>query len=131
MKLFSNTVNALESGLNYSSLKEKAISTNIANVDTPYYKAKSVSFKLNLENAMEEFQGNATNARHFNISSSSGQHPMSVSSRGDLIFNHNENNVDIDKEMTLLAENQIYFYALSDLINGKFASLKSVIKGGR
>ena len=45
MKIFSNTFHTLEQGLNYSSLKQKAFSQNIANVDTPNYKAKDVSFK--------------------------------------------------------------------------------------
>ena len=45
MNLFGNTITALEQGLNYSTTKGKVISQNIANVDTPNYKAKNVSFK--------------------------------------------------------------------------------------
>ena len=36
---------AIERGLDYSATKGKAISQNIANIDTPNYKAKNVSFK--------------------------------------------------------------------------------------
>ena len=45
MNLFGNTISVLESGLNYSATKGKTISQNIANVDTPNYKAKNVNFK--------------------------------------------------------------------------------------
>ncbi|MGM7681707.1 flagellar basal body rod protein FlgB [Cytobacillus sp. Hm23] len=131
MKLFSDTINTLQTGLNYSSQKEKVIANNIANVDTPNYKAKSVNFKSELASAVDEVRGYKTNDRHFDLSSSTSQHPISITSQSEQMYSHNGNNVDIDKEMTNLAENQIYFYALSDLLNGKFSSLKSVIKGGR
>lgn len=36
----------------------------------------------------------------------------------------------MDQEMVKLAENQIYYNALVDRINGKFNTLKTVIKGG-
>lgn len=47
-----------------------------------------------------------------------------------MTYNHNGNSVDIDKEMTELAENQIYYQALVERINGKFNSIKSVLNGG-
>lgn len=40
MKLFNNTFNHLAQGLDYASTKNKVIANNIANVDTPNYKAK-------------------------------------------------------------------------------------------
>lgn len=46
------------------------------------------------------------------------------------MYSHNGNNVDIDKEMAELAENQIYYNGLVDRINGKFGSLQTVIRGG-
>jgi flagellar basal-body rod protein FlgB len=39
--------------------------------------------------------------------------------------------VDIDKEMSDLAENQIYYYTMIDQLAGKFQSLQTVIKGGK
>ncbi|TXK91787.1 flagellar basal body rod protein FlgB, partial [Parageobacillus sp. SY1] len=37
----------------------------------------------------------------------------------------------IDQEMSYLAENQIYYNALVEQLNGKFTTLKTVIKGGK
>ena len=45
MNLFWHAISSLERGLNYSTTKGQVISQNVANVDTPNYKAKGVSFK--------------------------------------------------------------------------------------
>ena len=131
MKLFSNTVNLIEQGLNYSSLKSKAISQNIANVDTPNYKAKKISFK-----SIMDQQTNALNHPSFKTDSRHYEFNKPVS-KGLQIMNHNTNynsagnNVDMDSEMSDLATNQIYYNALVERLNGNFQTLKSVIQGGK
>ncbi|WP_066289066.1 flagellar basal body rod protein FlgB [Bacillus sp. FJAT-29937] len=131
MKLFSNSITTLENGLNYSSLKQKVISQNIANEATPGYKAKDVSFKQSLETAINRsLEANRTDQRHFTFKSS----PLSnigIINRKNVSYNHNGNSVDIDNEMTDLAGNQIYYNALIDRISGKFSSLQTVIRGGK
>ncbi|MCP3739087.1 flagellar basal body rod protein FlgB [Rossellomorea sp. BNER] len=129
MNLFSSTFNVLEAGLNYSSLKQKITSQNIANIDTPNYKAKEVSFNQHFQNALHNLEANRTDPRHFTFSNGSS-HPTVIQKK-NFQYNHNGNGVDLDKEMTELAKNQIYFNALSDRMNGKFNSLKSVIRGGK
>jgi flagellar basal-body rod protein FlgB len=129
VKLFSNTFTSLERGLDYASLNQKVISQNIANVDTPDYKAKEVEFKTVLHNSINQLEAKRTNSRHFTFHSSD-RHPGVITKTG-YQYNHNGNGVDLDKEMSEMAENQIYFNALSDRINGKFNSLKSVIRGGK
>ncbi len=129
MKLFSNTFNILGKGMDYSFAKEKAISNNIANVDTPYYKAKEVSFKSELNNAMG-VEASRTNNRHYDFSTTD-RNSFIVSEKKGLTFRHDGNNVDMDKEMSELAENQIYYNALTERISGKFQSLSSVIRGGK
>ncbi|MET3194459.1 flagellar basal body rod protein FlgB [Bacillus sp. OAE603] len=131
MKLFSSTITALEKGLDYSVQKQKAISQNIANADTPNYKAKDVTFKSFFENEMNaNFMANKTNSKHFDFKY--GQTSSnSIIEKSDTSYSHNGNNVDLDTEMAQLAENQIYNQALVDRINGQFNTLKSVIRGGK
>ena len=130
MKLFSNTIHSLEKALDYSALRQKVISDNIANVDTPNYKAQDVSFKNLLSNEMNsQLRANRTNEKHFEFTSSKRSN-SSIITKNDTAFNHNGNNVDIDKEMALLAENQIYYNAVTERISGKFNTLNTVIKGG-
>ena len=116
--------------MNYSATKGKTISQNIANVDTPNYKAKNVSFKevfANVKaNSLEAYR---TEERHINFKSNT-THP-GVFNYSNLRYRQDGNGVDMDKEQADLAANQIYYNAVVDRINGKFNTLQNVIKGGR
>lgn len=129
MDIFSTT-KLLESALNGASLKHKIIASNIANVDTPYYKSKEVTFKTALNNAMgqKSLKSYRTHEKHIRFSTEQ-EEPFhaKVRSNPNLMFNHNGNNVDMDYEMAQLAKNQIWYSALVDRTNSKFQSLKSVI----
>lgn len=130
MKLFSNTMTTLERALDYSSLKHKVISQNIANVDTPKYKAKDVSFKSIFQSTLNQtMQAHRSDVRHFEFQQKD-THPA-ILTRNHVQYNHNGNSVDLDKEMAESATNQIYFHAVTDRLNGKFTSLQNVIKGGK
>lgn len=129
MKLFSDVFTSLEHGIQFSTIKQKAITDNIANVDTPGYKAKTISFKDTLEKATIEINAYRTDSRHFAFKASASE-PF-IHAKSNLIFNNNGNSVDMDKEMSDLAKNQIYYNALIERLNGKFSSLQSVIKGGQ
>ncbi|WP_053219674.1 flagellar basal body rod protein FlgB [Virgibacillus senegalensis] len=132
MSFFGNTISNLEKSLDYASLKNQTISNNIANADTPDYKAQQVVFKDVLKDEMNStFQTKRTDDRHIDFRSDTAQQPFRTVSNPNTTYNHNGNNVDIDKEMTELAKNQIYYQGLVDRINGKFSSLQTVIKGGR
>ncbi|MEY9866283.1 flagellar basal-body rod protein FlgB [Peribacillus sp. B2I2] len=131
MELFSNTFQSLENALNYSNTKQKVISQNIANSDTPNYKAKEVdktqSFKAELEDSLESYR---TDERHFTFNSE-GSHVSPIVTQKNVQYNNNGNSVDVDKEMTDLAANQIYYNAVTDRLSGKFQSLENVIRGGK
>ncbi|SET42044.1 flagellar basal-body rod protein FlgB [Salinibacillus kushneri] len=131
MPLFNNTFQVLNRSLDYASLKNQTISNNIANVDTPNYKAKNVEFKNVLNQAQSSMEANRTHQKHLPFHSNNGSSQFQVVTSQDTTYNHNGNNVDVDKEMTELAKNQIYYQALVDRINGKFNSLKTVIRGGQ
>lgn len=128
MKIFSTSIQALEKGIQYSGAKHKAISHNIANVDTPNFKRKEIKPNFG-ETYQKALEANKTDSRHKEFSGSSNKaFKMDNTSYS---YSHNGNNVDIDKEMSDLAENQIYYYTMIDQMSGKFQSLQNVIKGGR
>ena len=130
LNLFGGTISNLEKGLSYATLKQKTIANNIANVDTPNYKAKDVSFKAMLEEEKKvTTNANRTSDRQFDFAIT--QSTAGVSSNENLKYRNNGNAVDMDAEQVKLAENQIYYNALIDRINGKFNTLNTVIKGGR
>jgi len=130
LELFDASISNLEHGLKYASLKNKTIAQNIANVDTPNYKAKDVSFKKLLsEENQKQIRAYKTDFRHFDFVIKPSTHV--VYSYENYQYRHNGNGVDMDQEMADLAKNTIYYNALIDRINGKFSSLNTVIKGGK
>lgn len=130
LSLFGGTISSLENGLNYASLKNKTIAQNIANVDTPNYKAKNVSFKQMLTDAQSEtISANRTDARHYDFDIKTST--PGVFSYENFNYRSNGNGVDMDAEQASLAENTIYYNALVERISSKFNTLNNVIKGGK
>ncbi|MGD6816174.1 flagellar basal body rod protein FlgB [Metabacillus sp. 113a] len=127
--LFSNTVTTLENALKTTNIQQKVISNNIANADTPGFKAKKVSFGSLLTREMSNIQANKTDVRHIDFSKTSTG--GAVIKNKDSAYHANGNGVDIDSEMADLAKNQIQYNALVDRLNGKFKSLQTVLTGGR
>lgn len=131
MKIFDQTIHLLERSLDFSTAKNRVISNNIANVDTPLFKAQNIKFKDVLKNEMNhQFKARRTREKHINFSSTSHL-PYTITTQTNTMYNHNGNNVDIDKEMSELAKNQIFYQGLIDRMNGKFGDLQTVIRGGR
>lgn len=130
MKLFDKSFMGLESALDYASKRNQMISNNIANADTPFYKSKDVLFKSHLNKAIEnQVAANRTHHKHYEFSTIN--QPYHIIKNNHTTFNHNGNNVDMDKEMSNLAKNQIYYQGIVDNVNSKFHQLQSVIRGGR
>lgn len=129
MSIFGRTIDNLHHGLNYAYLKNETIANNIANNDTAGYKTKNVEFKSLLDQEqMTQFQAKRTNPRHIDFGGL--DRGFKIHSNHNTLYNHNGNNVDIEKEMVELANNQIYQQALVDRLNGRFDTLQNVIRGG-
>ncbi|WP_339175543.1 flagellar basal body rod protein FlgB [Solibacillus sp. FSL R5-0691] len=130
MDLFGGTINSLEKGLSYATLKNKTIAQNIANVDTPNYKTKEVSFKDVLNDAKQAtIPAYRTDARHYDFKINIGG--SGVYSNENFRSRANGNAVNMDAEQAKLAENTIYYNALIDRVSSKFSTLNNVVKGGR
>lgn len=130
MSLFGGTINSLEQGLKYATLKNKTIAQNIANVDTPNYKEKSVSFEKMLASAKENsISATRTDDRHYEFEIS--EPVIGINTYNNFKYRNNGNGVDMDAQQAELAKNTIYYNALIDRVNGKLNTLNTVIKGGR
>lgn len=124
-------VSVLERALDASALRQKTISNNLANVETPHYQSQRVVFEQTLKEAMNSsssFQGQRTDNRHFVIGSPSHLPVPSVMEE-KTIQNNNGNGVDVDYEMTALSKNSLWYNALSQQINHEFNLLKTVVRG--
>lgn len=118
----------LKNGLDASATRQKTASSNIANVNTPGYKASKVNFESELAKAMSN-NGAAmvkTHEGHLggaNASDVKGE----VKVIDGISMDETGNNVDIDKEMVDLAANEIYYSALIEQVNRKLSVMSFVI----
>ena len=130
--LSSPRVTVLEQALSASSLRQKVISDNISNVNTPGYKKSEVLFEDMLQNAMTEGKVPMlqTNARHLPSQRASIPTPK-THVIGNTSMRTDGNNVDIDVEMADLAKNSIYYNAVVQQLSSYFSTIKSAIKEGR
>jgi flagellar basal-body rod protein FlgB len=128
-------VRNLEKALQTYSLRHKAIASNIANVTTPGYKKVEVSFEDKLASEMNNTKLTATvtdeNHLAFGTQSIADVDPEVVESETSKEdeFASGYNNVDIDQEMTLLAQNQLQYRMATRMITREFKGIQSAIKG--
>ena len=128
-----STINALKQALNTGSAQVQAIANNMANVNTPGYKRKDVSFANVLDDAQNDLQMvtlKKTDPRHMDTDDSP---PPSVNFVTDTSgsMRADGNNVDIDAESSRLAAASIYYQGAAQLMQNQFAGLKAVISGGQ
>lgn len=125
----------VEKSLDASLMRNEAIAQNIANVDTPGYSRKTVSFEEQLSNAISKsgFKGKRTDRRHIQIGASSiDEVKINISEdKSSLDMRLDGNNVDIEKEMAQMAENNIKYEVLIQRMMGAFNKMKTVIREGR
>ena len=133
------TTRLLEKALDGLSARQNAITNNLANVDTPNFKSTEVSFEEDLQAAIRRQPGpddlgmRATDARHLGTTEPLPLDAISPRAKQMLAtsLRNDGNNVDIDREMTRLAETQLFFQAGTQLINVKFNQLKTAIWEGK
>lgn len=133
--IFSETISVLEKNLDLRSLKHNLIISNIANKDTPNYRAfdLAVEEELNKLTGTQESVGlKKTHATHFPADGSAGNCSGAtiISSPGGPAKGGDGNTVEIEEEMTKLAENNLLYETMALLIRKKFQGLKTVIQGG-
>ncbi len=118
----------LKNGLDASSARQKTISSNIANVNTPGYKVSKVSFESILAKAIDN-NGESMIKTHENHlgGAIASQVKGEVKVVDGNSMDETGNNVDIDREMVDLAANEIYYSALIEQVNRKLSVMSFVI----
>ncbi len=114
------------------SRRAELLASNIANADTPGYKAKDVDFASALETAKSQIKsGNAmtrTNEKHL-----SGGTQMSTSYEMYRVPNQPDtgdgNSVDIQVERNLYTQNALEYQASLSFLSGKIMGLKKALGG--
>ncbi|MEX1023043.1 MAG: flagellar basal body rod protein FlgB [Dehalococcoidia bacterium] len=115
------------------SRRQGAIASNVANVDTPGYARREVTFEdaLRLQVDSSSSRLRTTDARHFTTALASAEANGSAGRTRDVVSERNDaNNVNIDEEMLLLVDTQLRFQALSQTTGRRITTLRGVIRGG-
>ena len=133
-RLFGNTLAMLERSLDLRSRNQKMIVSNLANLDTPNYKA----FKMMVADQMDghaegDAQVTMTRTRNGHMASARTATETMRAERIDhnpLSMRGDGNTVELEQEMSNLAENTLMYNTATRLVANKFNLLKSIIKGG-
>lgn len=131
--IFSKTkIPVLHKSLDAYAMRQKSISDNIANVDTPGYRRSEVKFEENLKAALDKkgLFGYRTHPKHMRVGKPRIDElkPIPFIPKDESLAS-GKNNVDIDHEMAELAKNQIRFAYAARFVERSFAKLKSAIRG--
>ena len=129
--LLSGADRILEDGLSGLSKRQQLIASNIANMDTPGYRALDVPFETALQREMgqgSELPMLRTVAAHMGGTSDQSSLLSTVVS-GDAM-QADGTGVDVDYEMARLSETTIKYDAVSQLLANKIALLRSAVSDG-
>ena len=121
---FSGADGYIRAALTGLSSRQRTIANNVANVDTPNFKASEVRFEEALKSAMTRQHGNAPSQSALNSVASRSSLEDGTTTRAD------GNNVDIDREMEMLGETQLTYSALTQVMSTRLGILRSVVSGG-
>jgi flagellar basal-body rod protein FlgB len=127
MKILTH-VDRLETGLDYHLARHNVLASNLANVDTPQYKARDLerveSFDAALATAMAK-----TDARHLGAGGSAATTRVTVdeSTPADA----DGNSVSLDREVVKISSNHLRYETVSTLASAELASIAWAVQDGR
>jgi flagellar basal-body rod protein FlgB len=101
----------LEHYMDLLSTRQKLVASNIANADTPGYHTRDIDFQFEFQNAV-------------------GGAPRILDAPG-LVSKNDGNNVSLDRESRLLAENALRFQMASNLLRSQIRAVRSAIDEGK
>ena len=113
--MLDGLANRLERYMDVLSVRQRQVAANVANVDTPGYHTRDLDFQSELE-------------RH--IQGSTRPLPVMHEVSG-LPVKNDGNNVSLDREARLLAENALRFNVASNLLRSQIRMVKSAIDEGK
>ena len=121
----------LEKLLDYTTLKQKVLSKNIANAGTSGYQRKDIKFNDFLEENIKS-SVRRTNSKHIsmNVIERPKESTFNIINDKEVESNTGTNNIDIDKEMAEMAENTLMFKFAARKLSGYYKTMQKVIRGG-
>lgn len=120
-----------QTALRVRAQKQVLIASNIANADTPNYKAKQLDFARALEQALGSRTGrtglNQTAAAH--LAGNTTANATLEATREPDVAGQDGNNVNVDHERGAFMDNALRYEASVNIVNGQVKKLLSVLQG--
>ena len=136
MTIFDRTMRLLERTLDLRSARQRVIASNLANEETPGYRASELNFMDQLQSARKgrlPIVLAATQSGHFGAHGRQGIQAvtgkLSEVPAGDLPLD--ANSVNLELEMAKLSENAMQYNAAATILAKRFTSLLSAIRDAR
>jgi flagellar basal-body rod protein FlgB len=128
-----------ETALSLRSKRQELLASNIANADTPHYKARDIDFTAALQSALAQSTPpagvlNATAAGHINNAAKSADmlaDGTPVQYRAPVQGSVDGNTVDMDVERNQFADNALRYEAAITMINSQIKGMLAAIQGGQ
>jgi len=127
----------MEAALTARAQRQDMISGNIANIDTPFYKARDIDFESALIEKTKEMY-NSSDIKQLEMAKTDGQHmsayqgidatKSTIYLRDGHMARNDGNTVDLDIETTELSKNSVMFNALTAALKKNSTIFKSVIE---
>jgi flagellar basal-body rod protein FlgB len=132
--LFDPSVGLMSKVLDMQLERQNVVSSNLANIKTPGYKARKLMFEDELQVALGlDAKGKVTRTDRKHIPAVFS--PETFGAEWEKTFKpriiHGEDRVDLDKEMAVMAKTNLHYTALATIIRSKFEGLKQIIVEGQ
>jgi flagellar basal-body rod protein FlgB len=130
----------VQRSLDAAALSHTVLANNVANVDTPGFKRSDVVFSEKLQQAIEAKQAgeqglvlSRTDPRHLGPTEAPDLDTIKPEVVTDTTssLRNDGNNVDIDHEVSLLAQNTVWYQTLAQITAKQFSELQSAITEGK
>lgn len=122
-----NTVDRLAVGLDYHQARHAVLTANLANVDTPQYKARDIE-RTDFDGALQ-IAMNATDANHIGVSRGGLQTKVIVDENTPADADGNA--VSLDKETVKITANSVRYETISTLVQAQLAMMAYAAADGR
>jgi flagellar basal-body rod protein FlgB len=113
--------------MDLASLRHRLISGNVANASTPGYRSKDIDFQKEFAQATSQtnhIAGMVTDAQHIPLGQSQDRDPKINETK---VISDNLNSVDIDGEVSNMAQNELRYTIGARLLQKKFDGLRKAI----
>lgn len=131
MANIGSNLEVLSKALNLRTQRHQVLASNVANADTPQYKARDFDFRAAMQNALGASGGSTvlakTSARH--LDGSGGVGAASLQYRRETQSAVDGNTVDMDVERSQIAENAMQYEILTRLVSDRLQGLRAAMSG--